>query len=731
MRTLRQVCVRSAACGIASLAVLPALSTAQSADGSRAAGDTAAQAEESPKEDARGIEEVIVTAEKRESNLQRVPISITAFTAEDLQGGGVEDSWGLQLRTPSLSISSNGPAGHLYIRGIGSDQLGVGTEGSTSIYLDDVYMGRTQNALSTLLDVQQIEVLRGPQGTLYGRNSVGGAIKIRSALPTRDYQAHGALEIGDYDKRRFEAVVSGPIVNDRLLFRFAGLTSQRDGFVKNINPNARGALQDEDVVRLRASTRYLPSDRLTLDVSADYYHDKSTGPVSKVLTPGTGAGLGAVFIPDPYTVNFDVQNTRDLENWGVTSNIVQDLGSMSFRSVTGYRENEWFQDLDSDGTEIAQQQVVWGEKQKQFSQELQLSSNGDTRLDWLVGLYYFWEHADFDVSLLRPLDAGLFNITLPSSNKTNAYAAFAQGTYHLNDALRVTAGIRYSDEKKDHVVETFINDGISLGRSPGKKSWAAVTPKVGLEYQATPRALLYVSATRGFKSGGFNSVGGGESFDPEHLWSYEGGLKTQWLNNLLQVNGGIFYYSYDDMQVTRWTQNLTAVENAAKAHVTGGEIEIVALPFKGLDISIGASVLDAKYDKYITANPANIGEPPRDLKGNTLRNAPEATLSTVAQYTHPVGQQGALTWRVEYQWQGKTYFDPFNQPIVQQDPFSVVNARLTYAAAGDRFSVSAYGKNLFDEEYFTAVFRFDSTGFNHLANVGDPRTYGLRVDVRF
>lgn len=679
----------------------------------------------------KGIDEIVVTAERRAETLQNVPMSITALAGEDLRAAGVLDTRALEFQTPSLSVSSNGPAGSLYLRGIGSDQLGVGSEGSTSIYLDDVYLGRQQNALSTLLDVQRVEVLRGPQGTLYGRNSVGGAIKIVSAVPTSDSFAKVGLSVGNYDAAGVEAVINGPIVPDKLMGRVAALWDYHEGYVKDINPAATRRLDDGNILRLRASTRYLPSDDLTVDLSADYSKDRGTGPVSKVLTAGTANALGARLIPDPYTVNFNIQNARVVEDWGLTSNVAWDLGALSLRSITGYRRNRWSEDIDSDGTEVPQQEVVWAERQQQFSQELQLTSAASEKFDWIGGLYYFYESSHFDVALLRPLDPALFAIRLPSQNKTNAFAVFTDGTYHVTDRFRVKGGLRYSYEKKDDDVSLLLNDGILGGQFPGNAAWQAVTPQAVLEYQAAARTLLYASVTRGFKSGGFNSVGSGEKFDPEYLWSYEVGMKSQWLDNLLQVNADSFYYNYRNLQVTRWIDNLTQIQNAARARVVGGELEVVALPTAGLNISLGLSLLNAEYTDYVTSNPATINEPPSNLAGNKLRNAPGVTANIAAEYTHRVPLGGALTWRLDYHWQSRVFFDPFNQPMVQQEPYGIAGARVTYASPTDRIHVSAFGKNIFNREYFTTVFRFDSTGYNYLAQVGEPRTYGVRVDLRY
>jgi iron complex outermembrane receptor protein len=675
------------------------------------------------------LEEVVVIAEKRAESLQDVALSITAFTENELRAFGVQTTWDLMERTPGMMLSVNGPNAHLYLRGVGSDILGVGNEPSSAIYMDGIYLGRSQNAVATLLDVESVEVLRGPQGTLYGRNAVGGALLIINNRPTDRFEAEGRFQYGNLDKTYFQGSISGPLIRDRVNGRLAILKSDQDGFVDNEFPGA-GREQGDDSFGVRGALEASITDDLDLYLSADYIINKESGPVSKVLTPGLANEAGAVFIPDFHTVNLDVDNERELKNYGILGELTWDLGAVLAKAIVGHRDNRWDDRQDSDGTEIAQQILEWEETQDQQSVELQLLSDSDSDFEWVVGTYAFWEDSALDVALIRPIDPFLSLIEVNATNETDAYAAFGQASYWISKQLKATAGLRYSWEEKDHIADLGIN-GLLLLSTPGKESWDAWTPKFGLNFYWSDATLLYFTATNGFKSGGFNSVGGGESFDPEYLWAYEIGMKTQFLDRRAQLNIGAFYYDYSDLQVTRWTQNLTVVENAAQATIIGSEIELLTNPVQGLELSLGISLLDAEYDEYETFNPAFLDLGLQDLSGNKLRDAPDFTANLMAQYSIPVAEFGALTLRGEYNYQSEVFFSPFNERDVRQSGYELVNVRATLRPNNDRWEVSLWGRNILDEDYLTTAFRFDSTGFNVLGNVGAARTYGIDVGIRF
>ena len=676
------------------------------------------------------LEEIVVTAQKRNENLQDVALSITAFTDEELKASGIQDTWDLMLRTPGMALSTNGANAHLYLRGVGSDILGVGNEPSSAIYLDGVYLGRSQNAVTTLLDTERIEVLRGPQGTLYGRNVVGGALMLYSKRPTDEFEAEGSLEFGNFDTIRFKGAMGGSLVPDKVNARVAILKADRDGFVDNINPAASIAkLQDEDRIGVRASIQTFFTPNFDLLVSADYLRDESSGPPSKVFTPGLANTVGgAVLIPDLFTVNMDSDNVREIENWGIHATATWDAGPVIAKTLVAYRTNFWDLFIDSDGTEVSQQDVAWNEDQEQVSVEFQLLSDSDGPLEWVAGFYYFWEDSQSTATIIQPTNGIRFD--LPSENLTNAYAGFGQASYWITEKIKLTAGVRYSWEEKVHLVD-FLFNGAPFLSNPGKESWDAWTPTFGIDYKLNDDILLYFKATRGFKSGGFNSVGvAGEQFDPEIIWAYEIGMKSQWLDNRLQLNTGAFYYDYTNLQVTRWTQTFTAVENAAQAEIFGGEIEVTALPVSDLELTVGIALLDATYKGYVTADPAQLALGPVDLSGNTLRDAPEFTASIVAQYTWPI-RFGSLTLHGEYQYQSEIFFNPFNEDEVKQSGFDTAGARLSFDSNDGRWGVAVFGRNIFDDEYKTTVFRFDSTGFNTLGNVGQPRTFGIELTARY
>ncbi|RIK94254.1 MAG: hypothetical protein DCC73_06740 [Proteobacteria bacterium] len=693
-----------------------------------------------------GIEEVIVTAERREESLQKVPIAITAFSAEQFNRSGLQTTVDLQYRTPGLVFTTNAALGQPYIRGIGTDIINVGTDPSVAVHVDGLYQTRATASVQDLFDIERVEVVKGPQGTLYGRNATGGAINILTKEPSNELEASGDFLYGNYDKVRARGMVNVPIMEDKVALRVSGFIANRDGYTRDILRNVR--VDDEDVWAVRGKLRMELSEDVSLSLSADHMIERSTRNLAPKVNPNLPSPardlFGAVISQHPRIVQYNNDLFTNLDHTTFTAHLEWDLGDVIFKSITGYTHAKNDIELDIDGTEIDFTWDIENENDKVFSQEFQLASANNEKLQWVVGAFYLHEKAEQHFQIfITPLAA---NIDYPVVNRVDAYALFGQGSYNVSEKLRLTAGLRYSYEKKDADFLNIITDpfglltgvpggGVFVSQSSPNESWKAWTPKFGIDYFVNDDVMLYVSATRGFKSGGFNLLGSGEQFEPEYIWSYEAGFKSMLLEQRLRLNVAAFYYDYTDLQVNRFNPATggatTSVTNAASAEVKGLEAEVLALLAKGLELDMGIAVLDAKYKDFLSANP-DAPDPfvDQDLSGNTLPRSPKFSLSAGLQYTHDIGNYGSVTLRGEAKYQSHIWFDQFNSSDVEEDNYTLLNAFMTFESQDDRWRVQVYGRNLTDKLYRQSVIRATSL-IGTLDFWGAPRTYGLEVGFRY
>ncbi|MBL8629197.1 MAG: TonB-dependent receptor [Rhodospirillaceae bacterium] len=717
------------------------------------------------------IEEITVTAQKRAESVQSVPISIVALSAEQLERSAVTDILGIASRTPTLQYSQAGGEAQIYIRGVGSNLLAVGADPSVAIHLDGVYLGRPNMGLNQFLDVERVEVLRGPQGTLYGRNATGGSINILSKMPSQTADGYVAAGYGSENKIEVKGAYGGPI-NDQLSFRVAARHEEDDGYVKNLDPSGSD-LDDVDLWAGRAALRY-QGERVDATAIMDWsdFNNGNTA-VRPLDTLGAASLVGAKNTP---SLLEEYNNLPTFMNWktgGPTLNVDFDVtDDVVLTSVSSYKTFKMDFYFNTDGTEVPVTRTTETFDTEQYSQELRLASTGNAPLQWMIGGYYLHEDKKGALGLVRenlrnaqtgaasPL--GVFII--PAEGKTNAYAAFAQGSYNITEQLKVTAGLRYSDEKKTDanrqynifVGATATADQVSRGlfgglnlanftpatSRTGSASWDALTPKFGIDYQATENVLLYASATRGFKSGGYNDYQPTNPvFNPEFIWSYEAGVKSDLVDGKLRFNASAFYYDYSDLQVTTFLNSLTLVANAAQATVKGIDLEMVAQPKKAVTLGAAVSVLDAEYDQFsapygvcsplVLSSPTCAGRTAGQVRlinaaGNRLNNAPKVKGNAFVEYAHDMGNMGTLTMFGQVSYTDRIFFNAANDANVSQDGYTLVDARLTWAPSDSNFEISLFGKNLWDKEYVHNIVQFTSTSLpppaTALPNAGVPVT---------
>ena len=705
------------------------------------------------------VEEIVVTATKQgATRAQATAIAISVFSQRQFDESGISDVRDLAEYTPNLVVSQGAQGAQLYIRGIGSNNVFNGSDPDVTTQVDGVYIARPFAQLQDFLDVNRVEVLRGPQGTLYGRNAVGGVINVISRQPTDIFSAKEQITIGTYGNIQNQNYVSGPIISGKLTGSISTSYLRHDAYFKNVGPGGSGT-GDANHGGVRAQLRWTPTDQIDAITRADYFRAaESPEQVDHLLTPFSQAPLASSTIGDFSHVALNDPGYIDQTIWGVSEELNYRVSEdLSLKSITAYRSGKFAQFNDADATEVQIQTGYHYDRDKQFSQEFNLVGHFGA-LDFFGGLYYFHEHETSVIGAFTP--PSVFTppartsavIGLPDSTASSK-AVFGEIDYHLTRSLKLSVGARYTSDHKElnqnlsrytypspPALGTFL-PGSPFIASQGK-TFPAFTPKVGLEWQVDRDALLYGTITKGFKSGGNNYSAAslvGFSYLPEKIISYEAGAKTEWLDHRLRINITGFIYDYSDLQVVQVIiPGLNSIGNAAKARVHGAEFESVGKITRNLTLMANLALLSAKYTSY-PQDPlspgliAAVGNSPKynpvtktyDASGNYLNASPKTSFTIAVEYNHPLGS-GNLSARVDYYWQDKIFFDPTNVLAQGQAAYGLVNLNLGYTSAGGNWDVRLIARNLANKQYSTSALASSIT----LASeglAGPPRTVLLRV----
>ncbi|NIB43890.1 TonB-dependent receptor [Pseudomaricurvus alkylphenolicus] len=710
-------------------------------------------------------EEVTVTAQRTSENLQKVPVAVSVLDQYFLQESGITNLADINARVPGLTITSfslGQPS--IHVRGIGSNDDGAAMDNSVVAFVDDIYVGRITHIDLNLLDLERVEVLRGPQGTLYGKNAIGGAIKLVSKQPSETPFASATLGTGNYQHQEIAGLVNGPL-SENWLGRLHLKLEQRDGWQKNLLSDQYQ--HDNQRQALRARTLYRPNDRLELHWNFDGSRENlnSTGripihstvplrvldarghPVAQLDNQGNpvagddGTPLYQHRLPTElfHSLGGDWRHAlngldgyTDRTIWGISQRLEYQLDSGVLTSISGYRRShfDWLEDSTGLPLSVTNQTLSNGvdEVHRQFSQEIRWSSTTEGPLSYLVGLYYLQENT------LRK-ESWPFQHARPSvqqDNRGNSFAAYGQFRYRWWDKLQLQVGARYTYDHKSLKQQGFSDNAPAVIQEDfsveSRDSWTDLSPFISLSYNHSDDLMLYSSVARGMKSGGFQGAPSTEeqalrSIDPEFAWDLELGMKSQWLADLMRLNVAAFYTDYRDLQVVQFrtidNYGVFETNNAASATVKGIELEMMASPLPGLTLSGSYAFLRATYDSFNDFSG-------RDFTGNTLRQAPKNSLVLGVHYEFPI-LSGELHLRADYRYQSKSYREPDNLGTVQPS-FWLLDGSLTYIADNQRWQISLWGKNLTDESYITHLYRL---GGNDYALFGTPRTYGLNLTWNF
>ena len=713
------------------------------------------------------LEEITVTARKVEENLQDVPISVSALSSADITARGLENLEDLALHVPNVNFSQWTGQAIISVRGIADQEHFVTSDPLVGVYVDGVYIARQQGALLDLIDLERIEVLKGPQGTLFGKNTVGGAISILSKKPKGEGDGYLKVTAGEDERVNLQGSYDFSITDD-LSLSLSGLYKRRDCLLRRENDNA--CVGDEDIKLFRAYANYQASDdfsaALILDGSWDDSHSQVTG-VNVVdpsgvfvflhdLARGVDTTLpiyNPVGLGEPFVAEGNGPTDDDIRSLGASLQLEWDISdNLTVRSLTAYREFDAKANNEFDASRLTvfQNHPLYT-MSDQFSQELVLEGRVfDDRINWLAGMYYFNEDALTDQSIRLPSVFFLGGFNIVTNSEAESISGFGHVSYNLTESIRVSGGTRYTSETRgfDSWADFLVAPGARGFNNPvsGKETFTAWTPKVTLDYKPTNDILLYASVSRGFRSGGFNgqttqSNPNFVSFDPEYAYNYELGFKSTLWDRRIIFNASAFFLDYKDKQFAFQVVDpadlsslISVRDNAAGAEVMGVETDLKVALTEKLKLDAGFAFNDSEY--------TDLREDAVGLRislDSPFLYAPKYTANIGVQYTEPdFAGIGSASLRVDTSYKSRIYFndaiaelqDPFCGPYNSQDEYAIVNARVNFSPHKANWNLTVYGNNLSDKIIFSRNLCIPGTGFD-TPSYGPPRELGVEVRYDF
>ena len=703
------------------------------------------------------LEEVVVTATKRSVALQDLAGSANVLGADKLGPGGIQEVRDMQVDIPNLSLGDQFGFARVFMRGIGMTSIDIGGEGAVAFLQDGAIVPRPAAQLMGMFDLDQVEVLRGPQGTLYGRGATAGAINMVTAKPGKELGGYLSVTAGNYGLAQFKGAIDVPM-GDALSMRLAGSLDSRDGYGNNIFTGSD--INDRDASAYRATFVYDAGGPLTATLSAQYYEEDDNNYAFSYFGQSEGSSIPVPFgVPilggntvgmvggGFYDINSDQEPINDRD--GQLINLTIDYAfndRWSLKSITSSQSMDRFlrDDLDSTDANLFGQNN-YTEESDSFGQELILNYSAE-RLDVLGGVMYFEEDLYGEVRvpltnlcfLLAPAACGTpvgdflngGNYLQDGDVDIEAWGAYVEANYSISDKWSVIAGLRYNYEERDGT-GSFIFDAISLNVPTNQReSWNDLTPRITLQYSPNDNILLYATYTEAFKSGVINTGSTSPPLDPETVDAFEVGLKGQNASGTLRYSVAAFFYDYQDMQISFVDETSTvSTVNAAEAENSGIELEIDGSLGNGFAFDFYLTYLNAEYQEFFNGDYAN-GFAITDLSGNTLPNAPESTAKLGLTWEGAVGG-GTLTVRGEAYYQDDVYFTEWNREDAYQKSYEQINASVDYSW-NDQWLLSLWGRNLSDEEVMSnniiTAPLYDSL---RVGAVLPPRTYGATVTYQF
>ncbi len=693
-----------------------------------------------------GLADIVVTAQRRSENLQNVPITINAATGADLVSRGVTSTSQLSVISPGVQVNETAGSFQPSIRGIGTSSTVA--ENPVALYIDGVYIPQQRDGVKELEDVELISILKGPQGTLFGRNATAGVVQITTKAPSFDFGGRLRAEIDNYATFRTGGYVTGGLTDNIAASLSASYVTQGNGYGENFTTGRDTYKVDHDI-SVRGKLLLKIGDGTKVTLSGDY-SDSNKRTAHLIPIPGTQLGFANIYATNPLKSVFDTYegtgSFTKVKGGGGSLTIDHDSGPIRVQSITAYRDIKSSYLFNAIPTPTTLQVVDSpNSPSKSFSQEFQVSSNEPGPLSWIFGLYYF----NYDNGA-RPINRNLGGFVVSpvtrivqtqtfATENTESVAPFGEFTWELLPDTKLTGGLRYTYERrelKDARVVAINASGATVANTSygGSLSYSQPTYRIGLNHKFADQLLAYATFNTGFKSGGFNSVSPATPpYQPEKLKAYEVGLKSELFDKRLRLNASGFYYKYTNLQVIQFVNSIQTVTNGPKAEIYGLDVDFEASLFSGLRLSGGFELKHSEFTSYPNAvigalRPGGIGATltPGDATGNRLPQAQKFSGTLALDYHHDLSR-GSLDFNATANYNGNFYFQADN--AVRQAPYTLVNVSLTYNLPGDRISLRVWGKNLADEKFKTAVIE-TPVGFLGVYT-SPPLTFGGGVAIKF
>jgi len=720
------------------------------------------------------IEEIVVTATKRDTSLMETGIAISVLDSEQMKFQDMSSLEDMQKAVPGLTVGTVMGTPLITIRGVGLNLIsGLGNPGVATHY-DGIYLPRTGSAPLSSVDMDHVEILRGPQGTLYGRNATGGSVNFMTRRPAQEFGAGLTVGGGDYARRFYEAYVEGPVLRDDLAMRAYFKAERFDGY--GVNETNSHSIGGNDALMGRLAFTYQPTDAVDIHGSYARRDDEGVFPYSTALTGVRSLG-GVDFPMDHQSFKpFNMKALRDPSGDKTTDvgnlTVTWRPGDYTLKSISGYVGHQRNEDASAPEIERFVVYIFRHDFSEALSQEFNLSSNWfDGRLNWLVGTYYtvdkggspFGAFINFDEFFAQNSSTGQVLVFSPTSNtKDTSAAVFLDGSWSALDNLRVIFGMRASQDGRalDITFKPYFEDRTTgnpvtptatnailasnlvlqtCDHERHSRDFSSRDPKLGVEWDVAEGTLAYLQYQTGFKAGGFNTTNTcNQTYEPERIKAYEVGLKTTQLDGSLVFKAAVFHYQYSNYQVEKVEGFGSVIDNAAEASSLGAEIEVNFTPVDWLSLDAQYAYLDASYGSYMARDNFNnttvftADAPMEDLSGHRLSRSPENSLNLGATLTAAVDRfgLGLAHFRIDGSYTDDVYFREFNRPIEMQQAYSIYNAFLSLDSADEKFSLSLFAKNIGDERYQVGQISFDSVYYRG-AYYGPPRTLGASFSLKF
>jgi len=683
----------------------------------------------------RVLEEIVVTAQRRTESMQDVPISMQAFSDDRLQSSGITTFESLTMVVPGFNSGRTAGGNATYLRGIGASDSSAGQESPVATYVDGVYRQSLWSNNMSLKNVDRVEVLKGPQGTLFGRNATGGLVHIITKDPVPETSGELSFKVGNYDTYEVSGYGSTEIASGLSADFTAYIRRQEEGYGKNLITGGDSDFRDESTFRTK--WLYSQNEKTEVRVSLDYSEVEDAKGLNRNVLKNTTASNGIVAHGDYHDVEHDVDAEVKTRTYGASMQVDHQFNHFDLVSITAYRDDDTSFMFDNDGGPLPINVADITYYNELFTQEFRIASNSDKNYNWMMGVFYMQGKAEADLAVLVG-PTRLQVARIESEMDLDSYSAFVEYSHQIGKNGRLTLGARYTmDERR---VSGAVNGAVVPDQ---KDDWGDPTWRIVYDHHITENAMVFASYNRGFKSGNFNVLPPvTPSYDPETIDAFEVGTKASFNDGRVQFNASAFYYDYKDIHARMTSQFTTTVQNAASAEIKGLEVELAAMLTDRLSINVGSAWVDSEYESFPDAEvyvPAVPGQPcpsgvipvggncatSMDVSGNQMARSPEFTATLGATLDIPV-RVGTLIASTHIYYNSGYPWDASNR--IEEDSYRLVNASLAWRSSDDRWGIRLSGENITDTDYAVYGGSVDTMDY---FSAGSPRTYSITIDTRF